>query len=142
MSIEEYRLLMRRAAMFLDEAREAYSRDRYDLVVFLAEQALQLFLKAQLLRMLGDYPRTHSVRQLLAMLGRALGKDAEKEITVFIRRERPRLSELEDVYIVSRYGFRTYTRDDAEDILSTVERVMSFVEELLRRIARDNAGEG
>ncbi|BES81593.1 HEPN domain-containing protein [Pyrodictium abyssi] len=102
MSIEEYRLLMRRALMFLDEAREAYSRDRHDLAMFLAEQALQLFLKAQLLRMLGDYPRTHSVRQLLTMLGKALGDNAEKEITAFIRRERPRLSELEDVYIVSQ----------------------------------------
>jgi len=125
--------------MFLEEARDAYAKQRYDLAVFLAEQALQLYLKAQLLRVLGDYPRTHSIRQLLVMLSRALGGDAEKEIVEFMGRERPRLSELEDVCIASRYGLRIYTREDAEDILSTVERVVALVEELLRRASRNNA---
>ena len=125
--------------MFLEEAREAYGKERYDLAVFLAEQALQLYLKAQLLRVLGDYPRMHSVRQLLAILSKALGGNSEREIVDFMRRERPRLSELEDVYVASRYGIRTYTRDDAEDILSTVERVISLVERVLRHSTRSNA---
>ena len=123
----------------MEEARDAYAKQRYDLAVFLAEQALQLYLKAQLLRVLGDYPRTHSVRQLLVMLSKALEGDAEEEVREFIRRERPRLSELEDVYIVSRYGLRIYTREDAEDILFTVEKVIAFVEKLLRHTTRNNA---
>jgi len=123
----------------LEEARDAYAKQRYDLAVFLAEQALQLYLKAQLFRILGDYPRMCSVRQLLVMLSKALEGDAEEEVREFIRRERPRLSELEDVYIVSRYGLRIYTREDAEDILSTVEKVVAFVEKLLRHTTRNNA---
>ena len=132
---------MRRSRMFLEEARDALEKQRYDLAVFLAEQGLQLYLKAQLLRVLGDYPRTHSIRQLLAMLSRALGGEAERVVADFMRRERPRLSELEDVYIASRYTLRVYTREDAEDILSTVERVVALVEELLGRASRDYAGE-
>lgn len=129
---DEYRLLMRRSAMFLEEARDAYSRGRYDLSVFLAEQGLQLYLKAQLLRVLGDYPRTHSIRQLLSMLARALGGSTEERVREYMRRERPRLSELEDAYITTRYGVRIYTKEDAEDILRTVEEVVKLVEELLR----------
>ncbi len=55
MSVEEYKLLMERSTMYLEEAREALDKGRYDISVFLAEQGLQLFLKAQLLRVLGDY---------------------------------------------------------------------------------------
>ena len=132
---------MWRSRMFLEEARDAYAKQRYDLAVFLAEQGLQLYLKAQLLRVLGDYPRTHSIRQLLAMLSRALGGEAERVVADFMRRERSCLSELEDVYIASRYTLRVYTREDAEDILSTVERVIALVEELLGRASRDYAGE-
>lgn len=132
---------MQRSRMFLEEARDALAKQRYDLAVFLAEQGLQLYLRAQLLRVLGDYPRTHSIRQLLAMLSRALGGEAEREIAEFMRRERPRLSELEDVYIASRYTLRVYTREDAEDILSTVERVTALVEKLLRGTPRDDARE-
>lgn len=132
---------MWRSRMFLEEARDAYAKQRYDLAVFLAEQGLQLYLKAQLLRVLGDYPRTHSIRQLLAMLSRALGGEAERVVADFMKRERSRLSELEDVYIASRYTLRVYTREDAEDILSTVERVIALVEELLGRASRDYAGE-
>ncbi len=140
MSVEEYRLLLRRSTMFLEEAREAYRAKRYDVAVFLAEQALQLYLKAQLLRVLGDYPRTHSIRQLLTLLSKSLGREAEERVARFIREERPRLSELEDVYVASRYMLRTYTEEDAKDILFTVERVIRFVEELLGAAARNHEG--
>ncbi len=135
--LEEYETLMRRSRMFLEEAREAYQKERYDLAVFLAEQGLQLYLKAQLLRVAGDYPRTHSVRQLLSLLARALGGEAVEVVSEFSRRMRPRLSELEDVYIAARYTTRVYTREDAKDILETVEEVMRLVERLLKGAPRD-----
>ncbi|NOZ89142.1 MAG: HEPN domain-containing protein [Crenarchaeota archaeon] len=59
-----------------DDARgglDALEKRRQDVAVFLAEQALQIYPKAQLHRVLGDYPRTHSIRQLLALLAQALG---------------------------------------------------------------------
>lgn len=56
-SIEEYRLLLARSNMMLEEARDALGKKRFDVAVFLAEQGLQLYLKAQLYRLLGEYPR-------------------------------------------------------------------------------------
>jgi len=43
--------------MMLEEARDALGKKRFDVAVFLAEQGLQLYLKAQLYRLLGEYPR-------------------------------------------------------------------------------------
>ncbi len=43
-------------------------RKFYDVAAFSLEQALQLFLKASLLKLGVDYPRTHSVRKLLELI--------------------------------------------------------------------------
>ncbi len=39
-SVEEYRLLLARSKMMLEEARDALRKKRYDVAVFLAEQGL------------------------------------------------------------------------------------------------------
>jgi HEPN domain-containing protein len=41
----------------------------YDVASFLSEQAVQLY-KSLLLEELGDYPRTHSISNLLTILGK------------------------------------------------------------------------
>ena len=134
-------MLLARSKMMLEEARDALRKKRYDVAVFLAEQGLQLYLKAQLYRLLGEYPRTHSIRRLLALLAKSLGGRAEEEINRFSREKRPFLSELEDVYIAARYTPRTYTEEDAQDILGFVEEVIGLVEELLRASTRGSEGE-
>ena len=134
-------MLLARSKMMLEEARDALRKKRYDVAVFLAEQGLQLYLKAQLYRLLGEYPRTHSIRRLLALLAKSLGGGAEEEIARFSREKRPFLSELEDVYIVARYMPRTYTEEDARDILGFVEEVIGLVEKLLRASTRGGEGE-
>ena len=134
-------MLLARSKMMLEEARDALRKKRYDVAVFLAEQGLQLYLKTQLYRLLGEYPRTHSIRRLLALLAKSLGDRAEEEITRFSRTRRPFLSELEDVYIAARYTPRTYTEEDARDILGFVEEVIGLVEKLLRASTRDSKGE-
>ncbi len=134
-------MLLARSKMMLEEARDALRKKRYDVAVFLAEQGLRLYLKAQLYRLLGEYPRTHSIRRLLALLAKSLGDGAEEEIARFSREKRPFLSELEDVYIVARYMPRTYTEEDARDILGFVEEVIGLVEKLLRASTRGGEGE-
>jgi HEPN domain-containing protein len=39
------------------------------LLDFMAEQATQLYIKAIILETGGEYPRTHSIRELIVMLG-------------------------------------------------------------------------
>ena len=50
-------------------------RRRYKLAAFNIEQAVQLYIKAKLLELLGEFPRTHS----LVMLLRGLSKVFRKE---------------------------------------------------------------
>ena len=126
---EEYRLIVRRAQWFLEEAREALRAGRYDVACFLAEQAAQLRVKAALLRLVGEAPRGHQLRTLLGYLAEASGGGCRESIREFVGRWRARLSELEDAYLVTRYGFKSYTREDAADMISLVERVFRLVEE-------------
>lgn len=61
----EYETLTRRAAAFWRHALEALDRGEYDLACFLAEQAVQLKIKALLVRVAGYTPRGHGLRELL-----------------------------------------------------------------------------
>lgn len=122
---EEAELLRRRALDFLEQARLALSRGSYDVACFLAEQALQLYLKHVLLEVAGDYPRTHSVRALLGEVARALGSRGLEE---FVRANRARLSALEDAYLMARYFVKHYEKEDAEDMLRLVEEALEAVE--------------
>ena len=56
--LEEYEALLRRSNGFLETALTQAKAGMYDLAVFSLEQSLQLFLKATLLRVGADYPRT------------------------------------------------------------------------------------
>ncbi|BEP16702.1 hypothetical protein PYJP_00540 [Pyrofollis japonicus] len=93
--IDEYKVMVTRSKGFLDLAREAYRRKQYDLAVFLAEQAVQLRIKAALLRIAGYYPRVHGIRLLLGEPSKTVGDKAGDKIKQFIAEKRSLLSELE-----------------------------------------------
>ena len=96
---------------------------------FLAEQAAQLRVKAAFYKLLGESPRGHQIRSLLGELAMVVGGDCAERIKGFVRSHRAQLSELEDAYLMSRYGFKTYTRKDASDMIGLVEEVFRLVEE-------------
>jgi len=118
---EEVETLRKRAGDFLALAREALGMGSIDVSCFLSEQAAQLHVKSVLLEEVGDYPRTHSIRNLLAEVSRSFG---EEEIGAFLHRNRVRLIALEDAYIIARYTPARYTREDAEDLLSIAEETI------------------
>lgn len=124
----EVNVLRKRSFMFLEESKYALNRGFYDLACFLAEQALQLYLKSLLLELIGDYPRTHSIRQLLGELNRILKLH---ELEEFIAVNRARLLALEDAYLMSRYYIREYGKEDAEDMVKLVEELVSLIKRVL-----------
>ncbi len=128
--IDEYRVMLSRSRWFLELALEAHRRQQYDAAVFLAEQAVQLRVKAALLRLAGYYPRTHSVRLLLGELARLVGRELRRRIEEFVRENRSLLSELEDAYLIARYAPKQYTREDSEALLGIAERAIRLVEEV------------
>lgn len=124
----EVEVLKKRSSMFLELSKHALSQGFYDLACFLAEQSLQLFLKSLLLELIGDYPRTHSVRQLMNELSRVL---KSRELDELVAASRVRLLALEDAYLLSRYYVRGYEKEDAEDMVKLVEELLSKIKKIL-----------
>lgn len=131
LSINEYMILRRRAKDFLEEAREAFRNKRYDLACFLAEQAVQLYLKSVLLKLIGDYPRTHYIRVLMAKLMEVVSGDLGDAVKNFIRENRSLISELEDAYTMARYSGKVYNEDDAKELLDIASRIIEFIDKIL-----------
>ncbi|MDJ0271949.1 MAG: HEPN domain-containing protein [Candidatus Caldarchaeum sp.] len=80
------------------------------LACFMLEQAAQLYLKSALLKLVGEYGRTHSLRRLVWELAEASKDD---ELRRFGEERRAVLSSLEDAYIMSRYFPKEYSEMDA-----------------------------
>jgi len=137
MHYEEVETLLRRSEDYLELANEAFEREKYDTAVFLAEQALQLYLKAVIIKYSGVRLRTHSIRELLKGVGDALG--VENAVVEFIRGNRGLLRELEDAYTGARYEPKMYYREDAEDLMGFVLDVMDFVEGLVDAFERGSS---
>ena len=126
LSREEIELMKRRAKNFIFNARHLIEEGIYDLAAFNAEQAAQLYLKATLLELIGDYPRTHSLITLLSELRRV----NEGLVTGFVRENRLKLHALEDAYLTSRYFLKEFDEEDAKKLLEISEEVIKLCEEL------------
>ena len=127
---DEAETLRRRANDFLELAREASRLENYDISCFLSEQAAQLHLKSVLLEEVGDYPRTHSIRNLLAEVSKGF---MGEEIREFIHTNRVRLIALEDAYIIARYTPATYTMEDAEDMISLADETIRLTSKVRKK---------
>ena len=124
----EVELLKKRSKEFLEEAKIALERGSYDVACFLAEQSLQLYLKSVLLKLVGDYPRTHSIRRLLGEIVRITDN---VEIKEYARENRIRLSNLEDAYLMARYFIKEYLGEDAADMIKTAEETMERIRDII-----------
>jgi len=124
--LEEYESLLERSRRFCETASMQVKRGFYDLAAFSLEQGLQLYLKACLLKLGVDYPRTHSVRRLLELIYKVSGGEAVKDLLYKFSVE---LGALEDAYVASRYVPRYYS-------LEEVERLRMVVEEVVRVVGR------
>ena len=130
LSREEIELMKRRAKNFIFNARHLIEEGIYDLAAFNAEQAAQLYLKATLLELIGDYPRTHSLITLLSELRRV----NEGLVTGFVRENRLKLHALEDAYLTSRYFLKEFDEEDAKKLLEISEGVIKLCEELRHKL--------
>ncbi|MBS7645679.1 MAG: HEPN domain-containing protein [Candidatus Bathyarchaeia archaeon] len=127
MSHHEVSLLRNRSLRMLNSAKNCLHGGDYDIAAFMAEQALQLYLKSPILELTGEVPRVHAARQLIRVL-RDLS-DKPEDIDDFVRRKRSLLIRLEEAYIGSRYLPRIYEGDEAEELVAFAEEAIRFAEE-------------
>jgi len=125
MSYNEVNLLRGRSLRMLGSAKRNLVDENFDIAAFMADQAVQLYLKSVILEMTGEVPRIHAVRQLLRALKDLL--DEPNLIDGFVVENRSMLIRLEEAYISSRYMARVYERDEAEELVNFAEKVIEFV---------------
>ncbi|MBO3801192.1 MAG: HEPN domain-containing protein [Candidatus Bathyarchaeia archaeon] len=128
MSIHEVNLLRGRALRMLNSAKRSLFSGDYDIAAFMADQAVQLYLKSVILELTGEMPRTHVVRHLFNALRSILNKP--DDIDQFVGKNRSLLIRLEEAYINSRYISREYEKEEAEELVGFAEEVIEFAKSL------------
>ena len=95
----------------------------YDLAAFSLEQSLKLFLKALLVRLGVGYPRTHSIRRLLRLIGEAEPRLSDT-VSEVLEKYSVELAALEDIYITSRYTPRVFEENEVKRLKSVIDEVV------------------
>ncbi|WP_456469476.1 HEPN domain-containing protein [Archaeoglobus sp.] len=128
MSVEEIEILRERAEKFLKNAIQLIEHGVYDLAAFNIQQHVELYLKYRLFLLVGDYPKTHSIKRLLKEIGKVSGK--EGEVSIFMVENIDRISNLENAYITSRYIPSEFERKEVENMLEVAEKIRKLVDGL------------
>ncbi|MEM0232544.1 MAG: HEPN domain-containing protein [Candidatus Nezhaarchaeales archaeon] len=128
MSYSEVSLVRDRALRMLKSGRRSLLEGDYDIAAFMADQAVQLYIKSVIFELTGELPRVHVVRQLINILRDLLGDP--DVFDGFVRENRSLLIRLEEAYISSRYMPRKYDREEAEELLDFAEKVIEFVKSI------------
>ena len=127
-SYREVGLLRDRSLRMLSSARRSLLDGDYDIGAFMADQAVQLYLKSVILELTGEVPRVHAVRRLMRVLKELSGEP--DLVDNFVRENRSLLIRLEEAYISSRYLPREYERDEAEELVGFAEEAIGFVKSI------------
>ncbi len=126
--------LKRRANDFIGLAREMMNRGKYDMAAFFSEQSCQLRIKASLLKLFGETPSIHGLRQLLGLLAKRFEEagrnDLSQRIIDFVRRYRDVFLDLEEAYIEARYRAPEYTKIQVELMIDIAEKLSNLLEEV------------
>ncbi|RLF19261.1 MAG: DNA-binding protein [Thermoprotei archaeon] len=126
---EDVDLLRKRALSMLRASKYHFKEGDYDLAAFLAEQAVQLYLKYKIFDLTGEIPRTHIIRQLFGVLAQLLA-NKRNIIQKFIKENRSLIIRLEEAYTSSRYLLRKYEKDETKELVDFAEKVIKFVQDL------------
>ena len=125
MATEEVKFFIDKANKFFDTALYNYNKGNYDLALFNIEQACQLYIKAKLLELSGEFPKTHDLIFLLRELGKY---KKEEEIERFIKENLTNLSRLVDLYITSRYMVREFYKEDCDLAIDLFKKLKELLE--------------
>jgi len=120
--------LKKRAKSFLENAEALIKKEECSLAAFNLEQASQLYLKYYLFLKLKDFPKTHSLSELLIDIGEAYGK--QKEIERLRKEYASVIGDLEQAYISSRYLPVEFYLPQVEEMRKFVKKLLKFLESL------------
>lgn len=110
-------VFLRKAEKFDLAARYFLKEGVYDLAAFHIEQALQLYLKYILAKVIGYFPKTHSLTKLFRELSKI-----DEEFIKFYQDNEIILKDIEDAYILSRYFPREYSENEVREMIAALDR--------------------
>ena len=110
---------------FEGKAKEAI-KEKPSFVLFFVEQAIQLYIKYILAKVLGDYPKTHKLKVLFHELSK-IDEKAKK----FYEDYADVLDLVEEVYITVRYFGKEYSEKSAKRALEVLDRFKEAFKEWL-----------
>ncbi|WP_243678253.1 HEPN domain-containing protein [Vulcanisaeta distributa] len=129
MSLDAAEDFMRRAEEYMVVARVSFERGGfYNAAAVNAEIAAQLSIKALLIKLGIEPPRTHNIRLLLGgLVANQLGGSAGEEVRAFVSSNRRELIILEDSRGgLGQYGMPSVDRDRAEIALGIAESIIGW----------------
>ena len=121
--------LRKRAEGFLEDAKYDISTEKWFLAAFHLEQTCQLYLKYYLFKELGDYPKIHSLNELLEELEKVYSQK-EKKIEEIRKSEASVIGDLNQAYITSRYLPIEFNKFQIEKMLKFTLYLIKFLEKL------------
>jgi HEPN domain-containing protein len=127
-SKDEIDLMKRRASVFYEVAQHLFNSGEYDIAAFNAEQATQLYCKAALLERTGDFPRSHSIVDLINRLGEVTSSTTSARD--FLKKNHESLKLLELAYLSSRYLPVRFGADDTEKLIAMSKAVKRLIDGL------------
>lgn len=128
MGKEEGEFLKERAKEFLENAEDLLKKGVLALAAFNLEQAAQLYLKYFLFLKLGDYPKTHFLKELLEDIGKVYRR--EEKTKKFWEKRIEVIRSLENAYLTSRYYAVRFEKIEVENMLKFVKELVSFLKSL------------
>lgn len=128
MNKSEGEFLKERAQEFLTNAIDLLKKGFFALTAFNLEQASQLYLKYFLFLKLGDYPKIHSLKDLLEDIGETYKK--EKETERIWKKNLSLIRNLENAYLTSRYFSVRFEKEEVEQMLKFVKDLIVFLKNL------------
>jgi HEPN domain-containing protein len=121
--------LKKRAEAFFEDAEYDISRKKWFLAAFHLEQVCQLYLKYYLFKKLGDFPKLHSLSELLLELEKVYPQ-RKKEIGKIRKEKASTIGDLDQAYITSRYLPVEFNKFQVENMLKFTNFLIKFLEKL------------
>ncbi|RLE66513.1 MAG: hypothetical protein DRJ47_02245 [Thermoprotei archaeon] len=127
-------VIKKRAERALDAAEILMKHGFYDTVAFLAGYATLLYTRAVLLDLLGEYPKTLGLRDLLLILRDVYQKcmrfEEAERIRIYLTKEKESLLLLEDAYLHQETSIKYYSKEESSEILVFARKFFRFIGEL------------
>jgi len=121
--------LKKRAREFLKLSKHAFREGNYNISAFNLEQAAQLYLKYYLFLRIKDYPKTHSLEELLRELVQAY-PEKKSAIGKILKEEVSAIGDLEQAYITSRYLPTEFSKNRIKEMQKFVAKLFKFLKGL------------